>query len=191
MAWSVPAVLAIAIVVLLNIQRSNVQDTSLPIYSAVPSFVLTDSAGSSFSPARVADKVWVVNFIFTSCQGICPRLSGAMVKLQKQFDLDGAVNFVSISVDPETDTPAKLAEYAQGFKADTTRWHFLTGEKNQIKSVMVNAFKIGSDEDPTFHSEYFVLVDQQARIRGYYSFADDQSFTELPKDIRRLLKTRS
>lgn len=168
--------------------QSLKQEGTLPIYGAVPVFELTDSFGKPFSSSQVRENVCIVNFIFTSCRGICPIMSHEMAKIQEKFSKTKGIRFISISVDPEVDTPERLAEYAGRFGANRSVWHFLTGKKEVIEKLMIEGFKLGFDNEPVFHSDYFVLLDPQSRIRGYYSFANKNVFKELPKDISRLLR---
>ncbi|OGQ21379.1 MAG: hypothetical protein A3I05_02115 [Deltaproteobacteria bacterium RIFCSPLOWO2_02_FULL_44_10] len=160
------------------------QTSPLPLQQATPltSFTLIDTAAKPFSFQQLEGKVSVVNFIFTSCPDFCPRLSTAMSQLEKQFK-EKEVQFISITVDPHTDTPQILSEYAQRFHADINRWHFLTGESDDIKKLLIEGFKIGSPADPLAHSDRFVLVDDQLNILNYYSFSDAAQMDRLPNDI--------
>jgi protein SCO1/2 len=93
------------------------------------------------------------------------------------------VEFVSITVDPERDTPEVLTEYAERFGADTGRWHFLTGALPYIHDVAVTGFKVGSMDDPLIHSERLILVGREGVIRGYYDGTEADSVLELSRDI--------
>ena len=95
----------------------------LATFNTVPAFTLTDQAGEEFrSDAALKGKVWIADFIFTTCTGPCPRMSSQMKRVQTELkDLPG-VELVSFTVDPDNDTPSALAEYAKRFAADTSRW---------------------------------------------------------------------
>ena len=159
----------------------------LPVLSQVGDFELTDTAGQPFRAERLAGKIWVVDFIFTSCAGICPVMTGKMAELQRAFDGEDRVEFVSISVDPETDTPEVLADYAKRYGADPARWHFLTGDIDYIHPLITQTFKVGSLDDLLIHSPRFILIDGTGAIRGYYIGTDKDDVALLAADIAELL----
>lgn len=166
-------------------QNSSRSDR-LPILGAAPTFSLIDQGGRPFSSDALSGRVWVVDFIFTYCAGPCPVMTANMARLQEKIADAPAARLVSISVDPQRDTPEVLAAYAQRFGADPARWYFLTGDLEAIKTVAVDGFKLGGRDDPILHSEKFVLVDQRGRIRGYYDVADSGSLDELASHVRAL-----
>jgi len=177
----VTSILMVIIFVFIKSNRSP-----LPVMGQIKNFQLTNQKGDSFQSQKLQNSVWVSNFIFTSCQGICPVLSQHLVKLQHKY-ANKNFNLVSISVDPENDSPEELSSFAKRFKAKTSNWHFLTGAKNNIKEVLEKNFKIGFTDDPTAHSDRIVLMDKSSRIRGYYSLSDAQSMKKLDIDSSRLL----
>ena len=132
-------------------------------------------------------KVWVADFIFTTCNMACPVMTGNMNLVHKAFKENDDVRIVSISVYPEYDTPEVLTEYASRYNANTDRWHFLTGSEELVQDIIKNGFKIGDYEDIIFHSEKFALVDQQGQIRGYYNGMKTEEITQLKTDIKKLL----
>jgi protein SCO1/2 len=157
------------------------------VYGQLPEFELTDQDGDSFGLADLSGKVWIANFIFTSCGDVCPRLTSRMREIQNRLDKMGdSVHLVSFSVDPVHDTPQKLRDYADAYGARRDIWTFVTGPLDAIESTVVGGFKmvmqIGEMEDTGFfnivHGERFVLVDQRGRIRGYYE-ADDEGIQHL------------
>lgn len=175
-------------------QASPFQQTqleSLPVLSQITDFELTAATGQPFRAEQMAGKVWVVDFIFTSCAGICPVMTGKMAELQRQFDGEDRVEFVSISVDPKTDTPEVLADYAKRYGADPARWHFLTGDIDYIHPLATQTFKVGSIDDPLIHSPRFILVDATGAIRGYYIGTDKEDVARLAGDIAELLAESS
>jgi protein SCO1/2 len=101
------------------------------------------------------------------------------------------VLLVSFSVDPEHDTPAVLAAYASRFHAEPGRWTFLTGSRDTLRALSLNAFKLSDITPDLTHSTRFVLVDRRGRIRGYYGTSDDSAIPDLIADIRRVQKERS
>lgn len=164
---------------------------SLPVLGQVGDFELTAATGKPFRADSMAGKVWVADFIFTSCAGICPIMTGEMAKLHRAFDGEDRVEFVSISVDPETDTPEVLAEYGERYGADLERWHFLTGAVEDIHAVSTQIFKVGALEDPINHSSRFILVDGTGAIRGYYVGTDKEDIARLTSDIAEILAESS
>jgi len=161
---------------------------TLPTYGRIKNFELTDSNNSSFNLSQLKNKVWVADFIFTTCGTICPIMTKNMASLHRSYKLDDRVDFISVSVNPEYDTPKRLKEFSNKYQADTQNWHFLTGSRKKIRDVVVGSFKLGSIEEPIFHSAKFVLVDTQRNIRGYYDGTETKEINELFKDIALLLK---
>ena len=168
--------------------KDSKNDYQLPKLGSIPSFEFTDSDGNLISQEELSGKVWVADFIFTTCTMACPVMTGNMNLIHKAFKNNDKVRIVSISVYPEYDTPEILKEYASRYNANTNRWHFLTGPEENVKLVIKNGFKMGDYEDIIFHSEKFALVDQNGNIRGYYNGMKTDDIKTLKKDIRVLLK---
>ncbi|MBI4397757.1 MAG: SCO family protein [Candidatus Omnitrophica bacterium] len=160
----------------------------LPLLGKVPSFELTDSRGKTFSDKKLLGKIWVADFIFTTCAGPCPMMTKNMGAIYRSYLLEKNIDFVSFSVNPDYDSPQVLAEYALRQKADTSRWHFLTGPLETIKRLAVEDFKVGAKDNPIFHSTHFALVDPQMHIRGYYEGTTAGGTKQLFGDIARLAK---
>ena len=158
----------------------------LPTLGNAPHFVLTSSQDKSFSSSSLVGNVWVANFFLTSCEGPCPIQSSQLAKLVAQFK-NQRVRFVSISVDPDTDTPEVLQKYAHQYNADHSTWHFLTGKMDTILGLINTGFNLGTLDNPVNHSTRFILVDQNSLIRGYYHGTDTDSVTQLATDIENLL----
>jgi len=167
--------------------KDSKNDYQLPKLGSIPSFEFTDSDGNLISKKELTGKVWVADFIFTTCTMACPVMTGNMNLIHKAFKNNDKVRIVSISVYPEYDTPEILKEYASRYNANTNRWHFLTGPEENVKLVIKNGFKMGDYEDIIFHSEKFALVDQDGNIRGYYNGMKTDDVKTLKKDIRVLL----
>jgi cytochrome oxidase Cu insertion factor (SCO1/SenC/PrrC family) len=155
-----------------------------------PRIELTSQANESFDSSALAGKIWVADFFFTSCGGPCPVMTAAMSEVQQAFEADDRVHLVSITVDPDTDTPERLREYGEKYGADFEQWHFLTGPIEHIQELAVEGFKVGSVEDPVIHSTRFILVDQQGQIRGYYIGIDKEDVQRLTEDMKQLLGAR-
>ena len=164
----------------------GMRDT-LPVLGQAPAFTLTDSDGAAFSSAVLKGNVWIVDFIFTSCQTFCPVMTSQMTRVHTAYADDERVRCVSISVDPDRDTPDVLREFAARYKADTGRWHFLVGPQTDVGRIAVDGFKVGSKENLLAHSQRLILVDGQGRIRGYYDGMEPASVDQLLKDLAELL----
>ncbi len=175
--------------------------TELAVYGSVPAFSLVERSGQTISSRDLAGRVWVADFIFTRCPGICPTLTTTLAALLRRLEERGMrhVTAVSISVDPANDDPATLRRYADRFGADPARWLFLTGEEAAVTSLVRDGFKLGVASlpagererapEPITHSDRFVLVDAQLRIRGYYHGTDADAVATLEKDLARLSKS--
>jgi len=162
----------------------------LPILGEVSNFELTDSQGESFNQNQLKGKIWIADFIFTTCAGPCPVMTSQLASLCRSYLLEKDVHFVSVTVNPDYDSPQVLQEYAKKFNADPARWHFLTGTKDSIRKLAVNELKVGTKEDLVFHSTQFVLIDQNLKIRGYYNGTEKGGTKKLFKDIAKLVKER-
>lgn len=180
-------IVAVLLVITYITKESN-SKSELPVLGTIPEFYFTDSRDKKISRADLNGKVWVADFIFTTCTMACPVLTGNMNLVHKEFQNNDDVRIVSISVYPEYDTPEVLKKYASQYDANTNRWHFLTGPEENVQNVIKNGFKMGDYEDIIFHSEKFALVDQKGRLRGYYSGMQTEDVTRLKKDIKKLLK---
>lgn len=165
-------------------------------YGSVPEFALTERDGSIVSLQQLRGKIWVADFIYTSCTDTCPLQSAMMAKLQQEYATKPDFQLVSFTVDPERDTPQALTSYATKFQADGKRWYFLTGQRDRIVRLVEEGFHlavatVSSDADPAGiigHSPRFVLVDKDARIRGYYDSRESEAFVRLKNDIDSLVK---
>jgi protein SCO1 len=165
------------------------QLTALSDLGELPDFSLTNQSGKSITTADLKGKVWVADFFFTSCQGVCPVMTARMSKLDKSLGEKG-LHLLSISVDPTTDTPEKLTEYAKNFEAKDN-WQFLTGEKAKIIDLSVKGFRLSLGEDPMSHSQRLVLIDSRSHIRGYYSIDRENEMQLIVEHATQLLKENS
>lgn len=163
----------------------------LPVLSSVPDFEMTNQSGDAVDLASLKGKIWVADLFFTSCGGPCPEMTKQMKALSDLVQGGERIRFVSITVDPETDTPERLTSYGEHYGADFGRWHFLTGPQETIEMLAVEGFKLGTVENPEIHSTRFVLVDGQGRIRGYYHGLEEETIPTLQAAISQLLKEPS
>ena len=168
--------------------KKETQKIRLPVLGTVHDFLLYDTKAKEFQLKDLDNKIWIANFIFTTCGGICPIMSKNMAALHRSYFRENDIEVVSFTVNPENDSPEVLAQYAQKLNADTSKWHFLTGSRETITDLAVNSFKIGSVAEPIFHSGYFILIDKKAQIRGYYDGTEQEAVRKLFKDVAQLLK---
>lgn len=176
----------IFLLILLYARTYGVQFLSgskLPVLATVPNFTLTERSGKNFSLQDLKGKVWVGDFIFTRCGGICPMMSTKMRELALKLP---KTKFVSFSVDPTYDTPEVLAAYADGYEARKDQWFFLSGDAEKINQV-ITGIHLSRVDEPMMHSSRFILVDKEGRVRGYYDSEDVASMKKLMKDAKILL----
>lgn len=168
--------------------QTNSEITSDVVSVSVPDFSLVNQQGLSLGLSDLQGKIWVADFIFTHCPTICPVMTQEMAKLQSEFDTE-SVYFVSFTVDPERDTPEVLSRYAVQYGADEQRWHFLTGEKDQIYQLANAGFKLAAAQHGGGfpHSTKFALVAPDGNIHGYYDSRSKPQMTRLRKDVKTLL----
>jgi protein SCO1/2 len=162
----------------------------------VPPFALTERSGKTITNHDLAGKIWVADFIYTTCPGPCPLITAAMAKLQDAVAHDPQVQLVTFTVDPETDTPPVLAKYADQFGADPNRWWFLTGPEKPLYDLIGSGFRLPVQDNSgqpladgqykVTHSTYLALVDGDGNVRGYYNGTGAESQADLLRDIKIL-----
>jgi protein SCO1/2 len=150
----------------------------LPVYGEVADFTLTNQNGRAVSLADLRGKVWVADIIFTRCPGPCAKMTQRMREIQQALPFNSQARLISLTTDPDFDTPAVLRAYAEHAGADTNRWQFLTGTKAQIAKVAIDSLKLTAIEkkpderetpnDLFIHSTIFVIVDKQGQLRGVF-----------------------
>jgi protein SCO1/2 len=165
----------------------------LPVLYPVPNFSMTNENGSMFGTDQLKGRIYLANFIFTSCATICPKMTKIMKTVQKRVrGLGNKIAIVSFSVDPEVDRPDILHKYARENKANPYIWNFLTtNTEAEMKLLLLKGFKVpvGEKEDykgtelyEISHTEKIVLVDGEGNVRGYYSI-DKNSINRLMIDV--------
>ena len=151
----------------------------LPVLGEIAPFELTNAEEEKVSLQNLRGRAWVANFMFTTCSGICPMMTRNMQRIYNHFEKDDGLRFVSVSVNPENDSPDVLKKYTGKYGIDSKRWMFLTGSREEIQKLVVGSFKLGDVKEPVFHSSYFALVDGKGRIRGYYDGTDEKAMQKL------------
>ena len=174
--------------------------TELPVLVTLPPFVLTDQLGQPFGTAQLAGKPWVGNFIFTRCAATCPSQTANLRDLQERLEkLPGGANvqLISITVDPDHDTPDVLAAYADQAGADSANWHFLTGTREEVWELCKTGFKLAVADAPPeantliLHSDRFILVDPEGRIRGFFTGTTEEGCAATYAGLQQLLELES
>ncbi|MEY3198293.1 MAG: hypothetical protein RJA13_251 [Bacteroidota bacterium] len=173
------------------IDGKEVSDT---VYPTIPYFYFLNDDSVIVKSTEMEGKVWVVDFFFTTCPTICPTMTKNMQKLNAATkDLDDELQFISISINPQHDTPSILKRYREHYKATASNWQFLTGKEAETHQLGIENFQIfaGRDEESEggyAHSGAFTLVDKEGYVRGVYLGTDEKQVIQLEKDIRKLLK---
>jgi protein SCO1/2 len=164
------------------------------IYRVIPNYKFQTQSGDSLMLDSLHGNIYVADFFFATCPGICPKLSNSLEKVQQGFIRDNNFKIVSFSVDPAKDTVQALRAYAERHNAIPGKWYFLRGSKQDIFNLAKTGFSLTAKDDEDggpeafIHSEKLVLVDQNGNIRGYYSGVDTNRVNRLMGDIVLLLK---
>ena len=159
----------------------------------IADFSFVNQLGDTITETSLEDQIYVTNFFFTTCGGICPDMSEQLMRVQGEFSGDDRFKILSHTVNPSYDTVEVMYDYAERFKADHKQWWFLTGSKEDLylaarKSYLV----VPSPDDPNFehgsesdfiHTENFVLIDPDKRIRGMYDGTSEEEVSEMIRDI--------
>lgn len=188
----IPLLTAAALFALRQMEVKKLTSRQLGSYGTVPNFRLVNQNGQPFGSAQLAGKIWIADFVYSTCPGPCPMISSRMSELQKPLEKT-SIHLVSVSVDPEKDTPEVLRGYAERLHAQPRRWDFLTGSKAAIYDLSRNGFKLAVDdgraeEGIPVHSTRMILVDRRGAIRGYYDALAPDAVTKVLADSNHLLR---
>ena len=164
---------------------------ALPMMWPAPAFELPDQDGKTISAESLRGKVYVVDFIFTHCAGVCPRMTERRVELQKRIT-DPRVTFLSFSVDPERDDAETRKKYAKAHHVDESRWHFVSPPDRAAAMKLAEGMRIygkpRENDNPILHADRFMLVDAAGRVRGMYHLDDENAITRLVDDASTLAR---
>ena len=162
----------------------------LPVMRAVPDFALTDQDGNTVTKDDLRGKIWITDFIFTRCQGPCPLMTARMLEMQRALLKTPEVKLVSVSVDPEHDTPEVLKAYAEANHAESGRWKFLTGDKAVIDKLVTEGFMQHLDEEngQPVHGTMFLVVDGNGAVRSAHMLEDPELIPKILMDTGNLLR---
>jgi len=193
--WAIPKIVA------------TFSKPKLEVIGKAPTFSFINQDNATISNRTYENKVYVVEFFFTTCPSICPIMNRRMVEIQNEFFGNPNFGIASFSITPKIDTPEVLKAYAEEYNVTHPNWHFLTGDKNKILKLSNEGFNLYADatvnEDGDFsHSGLFALIDKNGNIRSryddfgnpiiYYRALDEENspnqIPELKEDIAKLLK---
>jgi protein SCO1 len=189
---AIPIVTLGLLIWLRQLEVTALRQRSVSSYGSVPEFQLVNQDGKNFGSADLRGKIWIADFIYSTCPGPCPMISTRMSELQDPLKKTD-VHLVSFTVDPAKDTPEVLHKYAERLQAEPGRWDFLTGPQSTIYNLSRNGFKLavsdGNDaKGIPVHSTRMILVDRHGEIRGYYDATEADAVTKLVADATHLLR---
>lgn len=170
----------------------NVPNTDT--FHTIAPFNFMNQFNEQFTSNTVANKFYVVNFFFTTCNSICPKMMNNMEIVANHFDADSNVLFISHTVTPWIDNPEKLLDYSKLFQVKKNKWHLVTGEKSELYHLARKSYFV--EEEPGFnkdsseflHTEHFILIDNKNHIRGIYNGTLELEMQRIIDDLNWLLK---
>jgi protein SCO1/2 len=182
------------------LQRARLRQAPLAILGQIHGFSLTNQAGQPVTLTNLLGRVWIADVIFTRCQSSCENLTRRLAALQGRLPAPDRVQLVSLTADPEYDTPAVLTKYGQNHAARPERWQFLTGSKKEIYRLAIEDLKftvVDKTQEPRepleemfLHSTLLVLVDRQGRVRGYFPGTEPSGADQTLAGAQRLLREK-
>jgi protein SCO1/2 len=166
----------------------------LPVINNVQPFSFVNQLGDTIMNNRVAGKVQVVEFFFTTCKGICPKMNNALTGISQKFTDEEDFMILSHTVDPDTDSVGRLKYFADSLKLDSKKWMLLTGSKATLYEAARKSYLLDDQNDESaaiadqfIHTQLFALVDRSGRVRGIYDGLEKKELAKLEKDIRLIL----
>lgn len=161
------------------------------IVHEVPNFSFLNQEGDTITKKDIAGKIYIADYFFTTCKGICPIMKKQMNRVYKEFIGDSEIVFLSHTVDPETDNVETMKEFATRYNAKPKKWFFLTGSKKELYEQARNGYFLDpstgtGDEDDFIHTQNFALVDKNFHIRGYFDGTDTADVSRLILEIKVL-----
>lgn len=166
----------------------------LPVMRYVKPFSFVNQEGKTITQKDVLGKVYVVEYFFTTCKGICPKMNNNMKKVYDEFKNENDFLILSHTVDPETDSVGRLKKYADSLGISASKWYFLTGTKDSLYRMARVSYMLDDPknddtkiEDQFIHTQFFALVDREGQVRKIYDGLKKDELAELSKDVRVLL----
>jgi protein SCO1/2 len=173
-------------------------EVKMPVLSYVQPFSFINQAGQRVSEKDIAGKVYVAEYFFTTCKGICPKMNDNMKKVYAQYKNESGFMILSHTVDPETDSVGRMKRYSDSLGVNTGNWWFLTGAKDSLYNAARVSYLLDDPknntekiEDQFIHTQFFALVDKGGRVRKIYDGLKKDEIEELMKDIPRLLNEKA
>lgn len=170
----------------------------LPVLSYVQPFSFTNQEGRQVTEKDMEGKVAVVEYFFTTCKGICPKMNANMQQVYQQFSKEPDFRILSHTVDPGTDSVPRMKRYADSLGADVSHWWFLTGSKDSLYAAARNSYLLddpknnaGAIDEQFIHTQFFALVDREGKVRKIYDGLKKEDVEQLKADISTLLKKGS
>lgn len=201
--WGVVAIIVLSAMIwgykIITTEKKDIP--SLPVYGeknddstfhTIADWKLTDQNGNTISQNDFKDKIYVADFFFTTCEGICPKMSNQLERVAQLFKSNDRIQFLSHTVKPQEDSISVLKEYALEHNADDKQWHFVTGDKKVIyelarKSYLSSVTEGNGGPDDFVHTQFFTLIDTEKRIRGFYDGTDSADVNKMIDDIYTLM----
>lgn len=162
------------------------------LFHKIPDFKLVDQSGDTITQKTFENKIYITDFFFTSCPGICLKMTGNMSRIQEEFKEDVEIVLLSHSVTPSIDSVSVLKDYAEDHGVIDKKWHLVTGDKNEIYDLgrnhyfVENDLGIPKDNNDFLHTENFLLIDKNKHIRGIYNGLNRASIAQLITDVKSL-----
>ena len=172
--------------------RLGVTEKGDTIFPTIPNFAFIDQNSDTVRNADFDEKIYVVDFFFTHCPTICPKVTAQMLRVYEQFKDSSEVRLLAHSIDPKRDSVGRLRDYADKLGVEAPKWRFVTGERDSVYSIADDYFSIAK-EDPKSpggfdHSGRLILVDKKRRVRSFCDGTDAEDVDRFMKDIEQLLK---
>ena len=173
--------------------RTEITDEGDTIYHKIADYKFVDQDSNFVTPETFKDKIYIADFFFTSCPTICPKMKTQLLRVYDKYQNNPEVGILSHSIDPTHDTVAVLHEFAERLGVSSDKWHFITGDKEDIFKIGQTSYMVSANEDPNepggyIHSGAFILVDKERRVRGLYDGTLPEAVDKLMNDIDILLK---
>src|SRR6201999_1182929 len=173
-------------------------EPELPVLSYVPHFSFSNQDGKTITEKDLTGKVYVAEYFFTTCRGICPKLNTNMKRIAADYAGEPDFRLVSYTVDPETDTVARMKVYADSLGADPKKWFFLTGRKDSLYHLARAGYLLDDPKNDAknineqfLHTQFMALVDKGGRVRKIYDGLKKDELEEMEKDIKTLLREKA
>jgi protein SCO1/2 len=169
----------------------------LPVLSYVQDFTFTDQDGKPFSKRNVDGKVYVTEYFFTTCKGICPKMNENMKIVYEKYKSEPDFAIISHTSMPETDSVPLMKAFSKTMGADSLKWHFVTGSKDSLYKMARESYLLDNEKnnsmninDQFIHTQFFAVIDKEGRVRGVYDGLKKDEVDKLSKDIKDLLREK-